>query len=79
LTDDVRHDPTGHDEDEALRLQHLADAAALRGDAADDRRCGRCSYYLAPGDTLAYCWHPRLRLLVGATWTCRHHDPLDES
>jgi hypothetical protein len=98
VTGPAAWDPTEQDEDEALRLQGIVDAAVLRGDetvpgrsSADDRsgdgdagadrgrdRCDGCRHYLNPRDALAYCWHPELRILVGASWRCRHHDPAPE-
>jgi hypothetical protein len=81
----VPHDPTEQDAEEAIRLQRIVDATGLRGDRdasrpGDDlaRRCSGCRYYLNPSDALAYCWHPELRVLVGAAWRCQHHDPAPE-
>jgi hypothetical protein len=79
------HDPTELDEEEAIRLQRIVDAAGLgAGSGAapehdgQEERCTSCRYYLNPGDALAYCWHPELRVLVGADWRCQHHDPAPE-
>jgi hypothetical protein len=83
VTDAAAPDPTEEDEHEALRLQRILDTTELRahdtglgGDATS--RCGSCRYYLNPGDALAYCWHPQLRILVGSSWRCRHHAPAPE-
>ena len=27
--------------------------------------------YLNPDETLSYCWHPKLRILVGGPWWCQ--------
>jgi hypothetical protein len=76
------HDPTAQDEDEAIRLLQLVGTVGLTSlQATDDgprADCGSCRHYLNPGDPLAYCWHPNLRMLVDAGWSCRHHDRAPE-
>ena len=44
---------------------------AFKGVPYGDEKCGNCLYYLNPDDKLAYCWHPKLRILVGAEWWCQ--------
>ncbi len=61
-----RPTPTAEDEKRSLELRHLADDAALHGLPNGDERCDNCLFYLNPDDKLSYCWHPRLRILVGA-------------
>jgi hypothetical protein len=84
---DAPFDPTARDEDEAIRLQQLVEAVVLTSTAtgtdgagpADGRpACRSCRHYLNPDDPLAYCWHPDLRILVDAAWSCRHHDRTPE-
>ena len=44
----------------------------LRGEPyGDGERCGNCLYYLNADDSISYCWHPQLRVLVGAQWWCQ--------
>ena len=59
------------DEKLALQLKHLAEDAVLKGQPYGDERCDNCLYYLNPDDKLAYCWHPKLRILVGDQWWCQ--------
>ena len=64
--------PKPIDEQNWLRLRDLAERAVLRGHAYQDiERCRNCLYYLNPDDDLSYCWHPQLRILVGAGWWCQ--------
>jgi hypothetical protein len=62
--------PKDVDEKLALELRHLVEDAILRGKPSGNEHCGNCLYYLNPDDELAYCWHPKLRILVGTTWWC---------
>jgi hypothetical protein len=63
--------PKPIDEVRSLELRHLADDAVLRAVPNGEERCANCLYYLNPDDELSYCWHPKLRVLVGATWWCQ--------
>lgn len=64
-------EPTAEDERRHRELGHLADDAVLRGHPRDDERCGNCLYYIQPESEIAYCWHPKLRILVGDDWWCQ--------
>ncbi|MTV25750.1 hypothetical protein FTX61_10050 [Nitriliruptoraceae bacterium ZYF776] len=80
MTDRPPLDPVPEDEDRVLALQELLDATELWGEPRRDgpdrgARCDGCAHYLNPPLPLAYCWHPEVRLLVGASWSCRHHTP----
>jgi hypothetical protein len=59
--------PKPIDEARALELRHLADDAVLRAVPNGDERCANCLFYLNPDDELTYRWHPKLRILVGAS------------
>jgi hypothetical protein len=32
---------------------------------------GNCLYYLDNDSDLSYCWHPKIRVLVGTDWWCQ--------
>lgn len=76
--DDARPSPKPIDGVRALELRHLADDAVLRAVPNGDERCDNCRYYLNPDDELSYCWHPKLRILVGGAWWCQWWDRMDE-
>jgi hypothetical protein len=58
-------------------LKDLSERAVLRGHPYQDKeRCANCLYYLDPGDEISYCWHPQLRILVGADWWCQWWDAI---
>jgi hypothetical protein len=78
VTEQAPLDPVELDEHEAIRWQRLLDAAGLAVADDDGLRCDGCRHYLTPGDPLAYCWHPGLRIVVDAAWRCRHHAPAPE-
>ena len=63
--------PKPIDEVRALELKHLAEDAVLRAVPNGDERCTNCLFYLNPDEEISYCWHPKLRLLVGGTWWCQ--------
>ncbi|MBY0275074.1 hypothetical protein K2Z84_07025 [Candidatus Binatia bacterium] len=55
----------------AMELQHLSEDALLRGFPSGTEQCDNCLYYLNPDEKMSYCWHPKLRILVGANWWCQ--------
>ncbi len=55
----------------SIRLRHMAEDAVLRGDPYGAEHCGNCLYYMNPDEKLSYCWHPKLRILVGGLWWCQ--------
>ncbi len=71
-------EPTEEDERKALELQHLIEDNVLRGQPKGDERCDNCLYYLNPDESLSYCWHPKLRILVGAEWWCQWWEEIPE-
>ena len=41
-------------------------------------QCDNCRYYLEPTASISYCWHQKLRILVGATWWCQWWEKIEE-
>jgi hypothetical protein len=70
--------PKEIDEKNSIELRHLAKDAVLRGRPSGSERCDNCLYYLEPGETIAYCWHPKLRVLVGDQWWCQWWEKIEE-
>ena len=64
-------EPKEIDEQRSMELRHLSANAGLRGKAAGEQQCENCVYYLENTADLSYCWHPKLRILVGAKWWCQ--------
>lgn len=65
-------EPKEIDEKKWLELKDLSERAVLRAHPYQgSEQCGNCLYYLNPDDELSYCWHPQLRILVGAEWWCQ--------
>ena len=73
MSDYVIPDPEPKEIDERLsiELRHFAENAVLRGRPNGDERCENCLYYLEPTAYISYCWHPKLRILVGDQWWCQ--------
>jgi hypothetical protein len=63
--------PKQIDETRSMELRHLSTNAGLRSRPAGDAQCENCVYYLENTADLSYCWHPKLRILVGANWWCQ--------
>jgi hypothetical protein len=75
-------EPKEIDEKISLELQHLCEDTLLRGfpsGSQGEERCDNCLYYLNPDGKLSYCWHPKLRILVGGTWWCQWWEKVPES
>jgi hypothetical protein len=70
--------PKEIDEKLHLQLRHLAEDAVLRGVPNGKERCDNCLYYIEPEQKLAYCWHPKLRILVGAAWWCQWWEVIED-
>ncbi len=83
VTDYVIPEPEPKEIDEKLsiELRHLAANAVLRAKPSDGERCDGCRYYLEPYNDISYCWHPKLRILVGGEWWCQWWEaiPQDEA
>ena len=67
MADYVIPDPEPKEIDEKLsiELRHLSENAVLHGHPSDDEQCENCLYYLENTAEISYCWHPKLRILVG--------------
>jgi hypothetical protein len=66
-------EPKPEDERLAIELRHLAENAVLKAEpyGEDQERCETCRYYLEDTAAISYCWHPKLRILVGGQWWCQ--------
>ncbi len=71
-------EPKEIDEKLSVELRHLADDAVLRGKPNGGEQCSNCLYYIEPDKQIAYCWHPKLRILVGADWWCQWWEPIED-
>ena len=64
-------EPKEIDEKLSIELRHLSENAVLKGAPSGDEKCENCLYYLENTALISYCWHPKLRILVGAEWWCQ--------
>jgi hypothetical protein len=71
-------EPKEIDEKLSLELRHLAANAVLKGKPSGQEKCENCRYYLEPYNDISYCWHQKLRILVGADWWCQWWDAIPE-
>ena len=72
-------EPKELDERVAIELRHLAENAVLRGEPQGEERCDNCRYYLEDTAAISYCWHPKLRILVGSQWWCQWWDAVPDA
>lgn len=72
-------EPKPVDEENAMALQHLVEDAMLKGKPYGDEECHHCLYYLENEKDLSYCWHPKIRVLVGAEWWCQWWEEIPTS
>jgi hypothetical protein len=79
MTDESAPEPTETDERLHRELGHLASDAVLRGHPSGAEKCGNCLYYIDPSTDVAYCWHPKLRILVGQEWWCQWWEPVADA
>ena len=70
-------EPKEIDEKLALQLRHMVEDNVLKGKPYGDEKCGNCLYYLNTDDDIAYCWHPKLRILVGFEWWCQWWEKIE--
>ncbi len=70
-------EPKAIDEQKMIELKHLTQDAVLKGKPYGDERCNNCLYYADPSDSIQYCWHPKLRILVGEQWWCQWWEPIE--
>jgi hypothetical protein len=71
-------EPKEIDETLSMELRHLSENAVLKGRPSGEEKCENCRYYLEPTADISYCWHPKLRILVGAQWWCQWWDAIPE-
>jgi hypothetical protein len=81
MADYVIPDPEPKEIDEklAMELSHLKSNAVLLGKPSGDEQCDNCLYYLENTADISYCWHPKLRILVGAEWWCQWWEAIPEA
>lgn len=72
-------EPKPVDETLSMDLQILASNAVLRGRPSGDERCANCRYYLDETADFSYCWHPKIRILVGDNWWCQWWEEIPET
>ena len=60
------------DEQKFQQAQRALKISALQPAPSDGDSCHDCLYYLERDDELAFCWHEKLQILVGATWWCHY-------
>ena len=71
-------EPKEIDEKLSIELRHLSDNAVLKGKPSGTEKCENCRYYLEPYNEISYCWHSKLRILVGAEWWCQWWEEIPE-
>jgi hypothetical protein len=71
-------EPKPIDEKLSMELRILADNAVLKGKPSGEEKCENCLYYLEPTADISYCWHQKLRILVGADWWCQWWEKIPE-
>jgi hypothetical protein len=71
-------EPKEIDETLSMELRHLSENAVLKGRPSGEEKCENCRYYLEPTADISYCWHPKLRILVGSEWWCQWWDAIPE-
>ena len=71
-------EPTQLDETRQRELRILSEDAVLKGQPYGEERCDNCLFYLNPDENLSYCWHPKLRILVGGSWWCQWWEKTEE-
>lgn len=76
--EEARPQPKPEDDIRAMELRHVIEDAVLRAVPNGDERCDNCLYYANPDEELSYCWHPKLRILVGGAWWCQWWERLEE-
>jgi hypothetical protein len=74
----VLPEPEEIDETRSMELRRVSTDAMLRAKPSGDQQCTDCRYYLENTAELSYCWHPRLRILVGANWWCQWWEPAQD-
>jgi hypothetical protein len=71
-------EPKEIDETLSMELRILSSNAVLKGKPSGNEKCENCLYYLEPTADISYCWHLKLRILVGAEWWCQWWEKIPE-
>jgi hypothetical protein len=71
-------EPEEIDERLSIELCHMAESAVLKGKPSGEEKCENCRYYLESYKDVSYCWHPKLRILVGSEWWCQWGEAMPE-
>ena len=71
-------EPKPIDEKPSLELRHPADDAVRRGEPSGEESGANCLYYAEPDKKISYCWHMKLRILVGDDWWCQWWQATEE-
>ena len=71
-------EPKEVDEQNWMVAQHMMERAVLKGEPYGDERCDNCLYYLNADEKISYCWHSKLRILVGGQWWCQWWEPIED-
>jgi hypothetical protein len=58
----------------SMERRILASNAGLNGRLSGDDCCEKRGYNLEPTADFSYCWHQKLRTLVGTNWWCQWWD-----
>jgi hypothetical protein len=66
--EDAQIDPER--EKEGMMLMHRMEDAILQSTPNDAERCKDCKWFLGFSD-IGYCWHQKIRMLVGPEWWCQ--------
>ncbi len=73
-------EPKEVDEKNWLQLKDLMMRAVLKGEPyLGKEKCDNCLYYLNPDESISYCWHPTLRILVGGEWWCQWWEAIPDA
>ena len=66
--------------DDAYLIRSIRDpdAQIVKGRPSGEEKCENCRYYLENTADISYCWHPKLRILVGAEWWCQWWEAIPE-
>ena len=65
-------------EKEGMLLMHRAEDAIMDEHPHDGEKCKDCKWYLGFSG-IAYCWHQKVRMLVGSEWWCQWFETAEES
>jgi hypothetical protein len=71
-------EPQEIDETRSMELRHVSTETILRSRSSGIQHCENGRYYLEDTVDIS-CWHPKLRILVGADWWCGWWDRASET